>query len=107
MRISDIINEGISPKLYMVLKQLQSNGVESIKMDDLNKKLAGMGLEAFSYETFAMQHNDPRIKKLIKNFNKDEIIFAQGSADILPQAGASGKEVSQMAKRATNVGNTL
>tara|TARA_B110000503_G_scaffold137950_1_gene223105 strand:+ start:2725 stop:3048 length:324 start_codon:yes stop_codon:yes gene_type:complete len=107
MKMSDIINEGISPKLYMVLKQLQTNGVTSIKVDQLNDKLANMGLEAFSYETFALQHNDPRIKKLIKNFNKDEIIFAQGSADVLSQAGADGKEVSQMAKRATKVGDNL
>ena len=107
MKMSDIINEGISPKLYMVLKQLQTNGVTSIKVDQLNDKLANMGLEAFSYETFALQHNDPRIKKLIKNFNKDEIIFAQGSADVLPQAGAEGDKVGAMAKSATNVGDNL
>jgi hypothetical protein len=107
MKMSDIINEGISPKLYMVLKQLQTNGVTSIKVDQLNDKLANMGLEAFSYETFALQHNDPRIKKLIKNFNKDEIVFAQGSADVLPQAGADGEEVGQMAQRATDVGAKL
>jgi len=107
MKISDIINEGISPKLYMVLKQLQANGVASIKMDDLNKKLAGMGLEAFSADTFTLQYNDPRIKKLIKNFNDEEVMFNQDSVDALPQGGADGNAVGQMAKRATDVGNSL
>ena len=107
MKISDIINEGISTKLYMVLKQLQTNGVARIKMDDLNKKLAGMGLEAFSSDTFALQYNDPRIKKLIKNFNDDEVMFNQDSVDALPQGSPDGKAVDQMAKRATDVGNSL
>ena len=107
MKMSDIINEGISPKLYMVLKQLQTNGVARIKMDDLNKKLAGMGLEAFSADTFALQYNDPRIKKLIKNFNDDEVMFNQDSVDALPQGSPDENAVGQMAQRATNVGKPL
>lgn len=107
MKISDIINEGISPKLYMVLKQLQSNGVDRIKMDDLNKKLAGMGLESFSADTFALQYNDPRIKKLIKNFNDEEVMFNQDSVDALPAGQPQGNAVGQMAQRATDVGKTL
>ena len=107
MKISELLYEGISPKLYMVLKQLQTNGVESIKMDDLNKKLAGMGLETFSAETFALQYNDPRIKKLIKNYNDDEVMFNQDSVDALPAGQPQGNAVSQMAQRATDVGDTL
>lgn len=78
--------------------------MESIQLDKLNDMLAGMGVEAFSYETFAASYNtDPRLKKLIKNFNQDEIYFVQDSVDALPQGGAKGNSVNKMAKRATDL----
>ena len=103
MRLREL-TEGINPKLFMVLRQLQNDGTQKINIQDLNDMLAGMGVEAFSYETFAASYNiDPRLKKLIKNFNKDEIYFVQDATDGIPQAGAQGDVVGQMAKRATDL----
>jgi len=98
------ITEGINPKLFMVLRQLQNDGIEKIGVDELNQKLEGMGVEAFSYETFAASYTiDPRIKKIIKNFNKDQIYFNQSATDPIDQQGATGDAVGQMAKRATDL----
>jgi len=86
------------------LQSLKADGMESIQLNKLNDMLAGMGVEAFSYETFAASYNtDPRLKKLIKNFNQDEIYFVQDSVDALPQGGAQGNSVNKMAKRATDL----
>lgn len=90
-----------------MLKQLQADGKQSIKVDQLNKMLAGMGVEQFSYDVFAAAHNDPRVKNIIKNFNSDEIYFKQDSVDGIDQAGTGGDAVGQMAKRATDVGAPL
>jgi len=78
--------------------------VQSINVNDLNDMLAGMGVEQFSYDTFAASYNlDPRMKKMIKNFNKDEIYFNQDATDAIPQGGDGGDTVGQMAKRATDL----
>lgn len=70
--------------------------------------LAGMGEEQFSYDTFAASYNqDPRLKKIIKNFNGNVIYFVQDATDGIDQAGARGDAVGQMAKRATDVGAPL
>jgi len=78
--------------------------VQSINVNDLNDMLAGMGVEQFSYDTFAASYNlDPRMKKMIKNFNKDEIYFNQSPTDAIPQGGDGGDTVGKMAKRATDL----
>ena len=66
--------------------------------------LAGMGVEQFSYDTFtAGYNNDPRLKKIIKNFNKDKIYFVDDSVDALPKGDASGDTVGKMAKNAVDL----
>ena len=61
-------------------------------------------MEQFSYESFVASYkNDDRLKTLVKNFNDKEIIFAMDSTDSLPQGNADGKQVSTMAKRATDL----
>jgi hypothetical protein len=86
------------------LKQLQADGETSIGVDELNDMLAGMGVEAFSYDTFAMSYNsDPQLKKIIKNFNKDEINFQGDSVDALPQGSEGGDTVGKMAKNAVDL----
>lgn len=69
--------------------------------------LRNAGVQQFNYETFAAAYEqDPRLQKLVNNYNSEEIFFQQAGA-----AGGSadtGKDtVGQMAKRATNVGAPL
>ena len=87
-----------------MLRQLQADGETSIDIDKLNDMLAGMGVEAFSYDTFVASYNsDPRLKKIIKNFNKNEINFQGDSVDALPQGGEGGDTVGKMAKNAVDL----
>ena len=86
------------------MKQLQADGQTKISIDQLNDMLMNMGVEAFSYEVFAQNYNnDPRLKKVIKNFNKDEINFQGSSVDALPQGGDGGNTVGKMAKNAIDL----
>jgi hypothetical protein len=66
------------------------------------------GVQQFSYETFVAAHQaDPRLKNIITNFNKTEINFKQSEVDDLNAPQSDDNDVSQMAKRATDVGATL
>jgi ribosomal protein L12E/L44/L45/RPP1/RPP2 len=85
------------------LKQLQADDVKQITVSELNDMLAGMGVEQFSYDTFVAAHNDPKIKNIIKNFNKDKIFFKQDAVDGIDQAGTGGDAVGQMAKNAVDL----
>jgi hypothetical protein len=76
--------------------------------DQLNDRMASMGVEQFSYETFtAIFDSDPRIKKIVKNFNQEQIDFVQDSVDALPQGEPDADVVGQMAQNATDVGANL
>lgn len=90
------------------MRQLKNSGAASIDFQELDKILRNSGVQQFSYETFAAQFDaDPRLKTIITNFDKEQIRFKQDATDGLPGGGDGGNTVSQMAKRATNVGNTL
>lgn len=66
------------------------------------------GVEQFNYDTFAATfENDPRIQKIVSNFNGNSINFKQGAADDLAGGAADSSAVSQMAQRATDVGAPL
>ena len=65
----------------------------------------------FSYDTFkAAYDSDPRIEKLVTNFDQDKIEFKQSEMDDVKskgQPGPDGDEVGQMAKNATDLGDKL
>lgn len=62
------------------------------------------GRPQFHYDAFVQAYQtEPSIKKIVKNFNQDEIMFKDEGSDI-PDAGDDGQSsVSQMAKRATDL----
>lgn len=62
------------------------------------------GRPQFHYDSFIKAYEaDPSIKQIVRNFNKDEIMFKDENTDI-PDAGAKGADsVSKMAKRATDL----
>lgn len=65
------------------------------------------GRPQFHYDAFIKAYEgDPSIKKIVRNFNKDEIMFKdKDNATEVPDAGDAGADkVSQMAKRATDLG---
>ena len=66
-------------------------------------------MQQFSYDTFtAAFDQDPRLQKLVNNYNSEEIFFQQDGADAgRADKGQSKNKISQMAKRATNVGADL
>lgn len=66
------------------------------------------GVQQFSYDTFVAAHQaDPRLKNIITNFNKTEINFKQSEVDDLNAPQGDDNDVSQMAKRATDLGANL
>lgn len=78
---------------------------------DLNKLMQNVDSEQFDYGTFvAAYETDPRIKTMVKNFSKEGgiIVKTQNEIEDTPQGGEEGSDtVSQMAKRATDVGADL
>lgn len=66
------------------------------------------GVQQFSYETFVAAHqSDPRLQNIVTNFNKDSIVFKQSEVDDLNAPQGDGNDVSQMAQRATDLGDKL
>lgn len=133
MRVSDIITEeefGTASKLVQVLRTVISSAdqkgtsvylhfntpqKEDIKQGsknlDLNKLMQNVGGEQFDYGTFkAAYDTDARVKTMVNNFNekgiepKTQQTVSTGDA---PQQDAEGDKVSQMAKSATNLGDTI
>lgn len=76
-------------------------------MDELDKLMVNIGNVQFSYDILKQAYDtDPAIKKLIKDFNQDSVTLSSGKAvDDLPATEPSNDQtVSQMAKRATDLG---
>lgn len=76
---------------------------------DLNKLMQNVGSESFDFGTFkAAYDTDPRIKSMIKNFDKRGIEPKTKNelegGDTASSAGGSNS-VSTMAKRATDLGD--
>ena len=73
----------------------------------MDRILRNAGVQQFSYETFAAAfEQDPRLQKLVNNYNSEEIVFKQPGMQG-DTADTSQDTVGQMAKRATNVGAPL
>ena len=74
--------------------------------------MQNVGGEQFDYDTFvAAYETDPRIKTMVKNYNKTGIEpkTAKEDPNEAPQGDSQdgGDTVNQMAKRATDVGADL
>lgn len=74
--------------------------------------MQNVGGEQFDYGTFkAAYDTDPRVKTMVANFNKKGIVpkTATENPEDAPQSDREegGNTVSQMAKRATDVGADL
>jgi len=100
-----------SDDLILIMRNLiqQANQRQiplTLTFDQLNKFMKSSGNEQFSYDSFkAAYDSDPRVKSLTKNFNQDEITLATDEESDLPQQDAKDDDtVSQMAKRATDLG---
>ena len=76
--------------------------------------MQNVGAEQFTYDTFkAAYDTDPSVKPLVKNFDKDGIEpttqkqAPQDDSETTDVGDNGGDTVSQMAKRATDVGADL
>ena len=77
---------------------------------DLNKLMQNVGGEYFDFGTFkAAYDTDPRVKTMVRNFNNKglEPETENGSDDTSQADPEDNSEVSQMAKRATDLGAEL
>ena len=77
---------------------------------DLNKVMQNMGGEAFAYGTFKNAYDtDPRVKEMVKDFSEDGInLKTKEDTEQAPTSSDDGGDtVSQMAQRATDVGDKL
>lgn len=81
-------------------------------MSKLDKYMQNQGRGQFDYEVFkAAYDSDPRLKQLVKNFDKDKIEIKTSEVDdvenIPGDPGRPGDAVGKMAKNATDLGNEL
>jgi len=91
-----------------VLRQLKNSGAASISFDKLDKILRNAGVQQFSYDTFVAAHQaDARLKSIVTNFDSEKIEFKQSEVDDLKKPRDRANDVSNMAKRATDVGDKL
>ena len=104
---ADVRNQSV----YLHFKKPRPEETKSgAKNLDLNKLMQNVGAESFDFGTFkAAYDTDPRVKAMVKNFDKRGIEpmtkneIDSGNAS----AGASGgaDTVGSMAKRATDLGD--
>jgi len=81
-------------------------------MSKLDKYMQNQGRGQFDYEVFkAAYDSDPRLKQLVKNFDKDKIEIKTSEVDdvenIPGDPGRPGDAVGKMAKNATDLGDDL
>ena len=75
---------------------------------DLNKIMQNIGSEQFVYGAFTTAfEEDSRIKEMVKNYNQDGIQLKTKEDGDTPTQPDSGDSVEKMAKRATDVGDSL
>lgn len=70
--------------------------------------MKNQGIQQFNYETFKSAYDsDPRLQKIVKNFDQNKIELSSGDAvDELPASSTSNSDsVGKMAKRATDLGD--
>lgn len=76
---------------------------------DLNKLMQNVEAEHFDFESFkAAYDTDPRVKAMVKNFDKrgiEPMTKNELDSGTTSTSSSGGDTVSSMAKRATNLGN--
>jgi hypothetical protein len=74
-------------------------------MGDLNRYMRNGKVPEFTYDTLKVAYDtDPRLQKLIGNFDKNQISFNQGSVDNLTKSAEQKKSnVRNMAMKAVNL----
>jgi len=84
---------------------------QGVRNLDLNKLMQNVGAEQFDFETFKSAYDtDPRVKTMIKNFDKDGIEpkTQKEREEGVASSGPDGADtVSQMAQRATDLGDKI
>jgi hypothetical protein len=77
----------------------------ALSMIKLDKFMQNQGRGEFNFEVFKAAYDaDPRLQKLVKNFDDDKVEFKSSEMDDLPQTKDDGGDtVNQMAKRAVDL----
>ena len=78
----------------------------ALSMIKLDKFMQNQGRGEFNFEVFKAAYDaDPRLQKLVKNFDDDKVEFKSSEMDDLPQTkdGGGDDTVNQMAKRAVDL----
>lgn len=107
--IANADNKGKSAFLHFEKPTKENLKPNALNLD-LNKLMQNVEAEFFDYGTFkAAFDTDPRIKTMVKNFSQDGVeVKTKNTIDDAPTGGEEGNDaVSQMAKRATDVGAGL
>lgn len=99
-------------KQYSVFLHFKKPTADQIVPDkknlNLNKLMQNVGGEQFDYDTFKnLYDTDERVKTMVKNFDQQGLELKLSTDNDLdqPQQDATGDNtVSQMAKRATDLG---
>lgn len=81
-------------------------------MSKLDKYMQNQGRGQFDFESFkTMYDSDPRLKELVKNFDKTKVELKQDETDDVENlpgnAGAPDKGITPAAKNATDLGAKL
>lgn len=81
----------------------------ALSIAKLDKYMRNQGKGNFSYDSFKVMYDaDPRLQKLVTNFDKDKIEFKTSEVDdVAKSSGATGDTVGGMAKSATDLGAKL
>ena len=70
--------------------------------------MQNIGRGQFTYDVFKAAYDaDPKLQKLVTNFDQVKIELKQKSSDSIPQSSNSGDTVGDMAKAATDLGDDL
>ena len=107
------VSEGVdSNAIFQVLDHLSKKGTPSVSITKLDKLMQNMGRGQFSYDVFkAAYDSDPRLQKIVTNFDQEKIEFKQSEVDDVANLpgnpGRPGDEVGKMAKSATDLGDKL
>lgn len=84
----------------------------ALSIAKLDKYMRNQGKGNFNYDSFkAMYDADPRLQKLVTNFDKEKIEFKTSEVDDVAKLpgnpGAPGDTVGGMASNATDLGSKL
>lgn len=70
--------------------------------------MQNIGRGQFTYDVFKAAYDaDPKLQKLVTNFDQVKIELKQKSSDGLPQSSNSRDSVGDMAQAATDLGDDL